>query len=152
MAFAQAWSALLTKCRFRRSLSIAEAVPQLQRIIGTHTFGESRRTRYASIRHAEELHALGLKHEFTPAESSYLHVSLSIVVTTMARNGIWVRILWLGSEQVYPPKEDCKSWEFPLSEAGIRSFEERWPSICARMGQAIARRSPPANTSASGPG
>jgi hypothetical protein len=126
-----------------RQMSIDAIVPQLERVVGDDQARPGFDS-FFSYRHAAEIHALGLVHEFSPDESRYLQVCISVVATTAISHRIWVRILWSFSKAEYPI-EDCPSWEFPLSDIGVRSFETQWPSIRQRMGDAVVRRSPPEN-------
>ncbi len=98
--------------------------------------------RFFSYRHADEIHALGITREFSRDESRYLQVCASVVVSRLQSPMIWVRILWLRSKDVLP-SEDCASWKFPLSEAGVRAFGADWASIRERMDRAVRRRRPP---------
>jgi hypothetical protein len=122
-------------------MSIDTIVPQIERFLkGTKAdqdFGG-----FFSIRHAEELHAVGYLCDIAPDRSTYTQVCLSIAVTTMVTEEIWVRIFWKRSQKEFPP-EDCPGWKFPLSDEGARSFEEHWPAIRRRMVSAISRRHPP---------
>jgi len=96
---------------------------------------------FFSYRHAQEIHALGVKREFT-SDSPWTQVCISVVVSDALTPKIWVRILWSRPKLEYP-KEESMPWEFPLSEVGVRMFAKEWPSIRKQFGQAIARGRPP---------
>jgi hypothetical protein len=122
-------------------MSIESLVPLVERIVnGAGVL--SNRCSFFSNRHSKEIHALGLKCEFTSDQSRYSQVCVSVLLTTLNSDRIWVRILWSRPQNEYPT-EDCFSWEFSLSDEGVRSFEERWPLIRRRMNKAIARCRPP---------
>jgi hypothetical protein len=101
-------------------MSIDIVVPIVERVIGDG----SARPDYCSFfsyRHAKEIHALGLLREFTPDQSRYLQVCVSVLITASISPRIWVRILWSRSKAEFPT-EDCPSCEFQLSEVGALSF------------------------------
>lgn len=97
---------------------------------------------FYSYRHAQEMHALGLKHEFVGDGSPWTQVCVSIVVSTLIAPKIWVRILWSRPKAEFPT-EECPPWEFPISEDGVREFGRKWPEIRLLLVQAIARAHPP---------
>lgn len=120
-------------------MNIDEIVPLLERVVGApERQGEGH---FFSYRHARELHALEVKHEF-PADSPWTQVCASIVVSYLLTPTIWVRMLWSRRKLEYPT-EECPAREFPLSQAGVRSFTAAWPAIRGRFAQAIARGHPP---------
>jgi hypothetical protein len=96
---------------------------------------------FFSYRHAQDIHALGVKYEFPPS-SPWSQVCVSIVISAALTPKICVRILWSRPKLEYP-KEDCLPLEFPLSEAGVRLLAEAWPPIQKQLRQAIARGRPP---------
>lgn len=63
-------------------MSIDAIVPLLERVIESDK-ASARCGTFSSHRHAVELHALGLKHEFRLDESRYIQVCLSVAVTTV---------------------------------------------------------------------
>lgn len=121
-------------------MTIDSIVPFVERIVNDHR--DISGLIFFSYRHAEEMHALGLKYEFTPASSSWTQVCVSIVVSTLIAPEIWVRILW-SRPKVEFPSEECRPWEFSLSETGVRGLAEVWPDVRSRLEQAIARGCPP---------
>ena len=96
---------------------------------------------FFSYRHAPEMHALGVKHEFA-SDSPWCQVCVSIVVSATLAPKIWVQIYWSRPKLEYP-KEENAPWEFPLSEAGVGMFAKKWPTIRRQLGLAIARGRPP---------
>ena len=121
-------------------MTIESIVPLLERIVDDRR--DDSGLSFFSYRHAEEMHALGLKHEFTSASNSWTQVCVSVVVSTLIAPTIWVRILWSRPLAEFPP-EECRPWEYPISESGVHAFGQDWPEIRFRLGQAIARGSPP---------
>jgi hypothetical protein len=120
-------------------MSIDEIVPLIERVVRDRE--EEKKDDFFSYRHAQEVHALGVKHEFISG-SPWSQVCASVVISSLMTPNIWVRILWSRPKTEFPP-EDCTPWEFPLSEAGVRLFEEQWPVIRDRLARAIIRGHPP---------
>jgi hypothetical protein len=121
-------------------MTIESIVPLVERIVDDGR--NDARLAFFSYRHAQEMHALGLKHEFTTDSSRWTQVCASIVVSTLIAPKIWVRILWSRPEIELPP-EECQPWEFPISDNGVRSFAKAWPKIRILLEQAVARGCPP---------
>jgi hypothetical protein len=119
-------------------MKIDQIVPLVEQVVLQN--GEGRGS-FFSYRHAEEIHALGLKHEF-PSDYQWSQVCISIVVSTVFTPKIWARILWSRQKPEYP-KEESTPWEFPLSEVGVHMFAKEWPAIRKLLEQAIARGIPP---------
>lgn len=121
-------------------MTIESIVPQLERIVGDGR--DDAGLSFFSYRHAQEMHALGLKREFVEDSSPWTQVCVSIVVSTLIAPKIWVRILWSRPKVEFPP-EECPPWEFPISEDGVRSFAKKWPEIRMLLEHAVARGGPP---------
>ena len=96
---------------------------------------------FFSYRHSQEIHALGVKHEF-PADSPWSQVCISVVVSAALTPKIWVQIYWSRPKLEYP-KEEMMPREFPLSEEGVGVFAKEWPAILKQLCEAIARGRPP---------
>jgi hypothetical protein len=120
-------------------MSIDLIVPLLEQVV--HDQKDESGGRFFSYRHAQEMHALGVKHEFA-SDSPWSQVCVSIVVTAVLTPKIWVQIYWSRPKLEYP-KEESVPWEFPLSEVGVGMFAKEWPAIRKQLGQAIARGRPP---------
>ena len=120
-----------------RQMSIDLIVPLVEQVVDGTEAG------FFSYRHAQEIHALGVKHEF-PRGSPWTQVCVSIVISALLEPKIWVRILWSRPKLEYP-QEECSPWQFPLSEAGVRLFSVAWPAIRKQLAHAIARGCPPEN-------
>ena len=119
-------------------MSIDLIVPLVEQVVeGQKDEGEGT---FFSYRHAQEIHALGVKHEFS-TDSPWSQVCVSVVVSALLTPKIWVRILWSRPKLEYP-KEEIMPLEFPLSEVGVRTFAKEWPGIRKQLGQAIARGRP----------
>ena len=123
--------------RMSTAVSIDRIVPLLERIADDRTGCHGV---FFSYRHAQEIHALGLKHEFTPG-SPWTQVCISVVASAAFTPKVWVRILWSRPLLEYPT-EECPPMEFPLSEAGVSMFGEAWPKITKEFANAIARGHP----------
>jgi len=122
-------------------MSIEAIVPLVEQVVGSPETGSE--GCFFSYRHAHEIHALGVKHEFPP-NSPWTQVCASVVISSLSAPKIWVRILWSRPRLEYP-KEECSPWEFPLSKDGARLFEMEWPAIRQRLSTAIVRRAPVEN-------
>ena len=120
-------------------MSIDLIVPLVEQVVGGQN--DESEGSFFSYRHAQEIHALGVKHEFT-SDAPWSQVCVSVVVSAALTPKIWVRILWSRPKLEYP-KEESMPWEFPLSEAGVRMFAREWSVIRKQLGQAIARGYPP---------
>lgn len=116
-------------------MSIEPIIPLVERVVAAQE-----EEGFFSYRHAEELHALGIKREFSPS-SPWSQVCVSIVVTSLMPPKIWVRVLWSRAKLEYP-REECPPWEFPLSEIGVYRFEKEWPVIRQQLARAVARGHP----------
>lgn len=120
-------------------MSIDLIVPLLEQVV--HDQKDESGGAFFSYRHAKEMHALGVKHEFTSG-SPWAQVCVSIVVSAMLTPKIWVQIYWSRPRLEYPKVENMP-WEFPLSEVGVGMFAKEWPGIRKQLAQAIARGRPP---------
>jgi hypothetical protein len=120
-------------------MNVDQIVPLVEQVVDDQKDGSE--GGFFSYRHAQETHALGVKHEFTSG-SPWSQVCVSVVVSALITPRIWVRILWSRPKLEYP-KEERMSWEFPLSEVGVRMFAKEWLAIRKQLGQAIARGHPP---------
>src|SRR4051812_5089376 len=117
-------------------MSIESIVPLVEQAVDQSTVGAN--FSFFSYRHAQEIHALGLKHVFPSDHPAWTQVCASVVVSAAITPKIWVRILWSRPKLEFPI-EDCPPWEFPLSEAGARSFALEWPAIRGQLEEATAR-------------
>lgn len=120
-------------------MNIDQIVPSVEQVVADQK-DESEGT-FFSYRHSQEIHALGVKHEFPP-DSPWAQVCISVVVSAALTPKIWVQIYWSRPKLEYPGVENMP-WEFPLSEAGVGMFAEKWPAIRKQLRQAIARGRPP---------
>ena len=119
-------------------MNIDQVVPLVEQVVADQRDGSES---FFSYRHSQEIHALGVKHEF-PADSPWSQVCISVVVSAALTPKIWVQIYWSRPKLEYP-KEEIMPCEFPLSEAGVGMFAEAWPAIRKQLGQACARGRPP---------
>jgi hypothetical protein len=122
-------------------MTIDPIVPLVERVVIADR--ETSDGTFFSYRHAPEIHALGLKHEFT-SDSPWSQVCVSILVSAFVSPKIWVRVLWSRPKLEFP-KEECSPREFPLSEAGAHLFADAWPTIRRQLAHAIVRGHPPEN-------